>query len=109
MKYKYNGNGVIFVIKNVDEILETAKKIEESSYNFYTNAQKIVPLPYLQDQLKELAEMEMEHRKKIEALIEKGSEAVAKGIVVERIQDMKLSDYLMPSRIDSKRIIRISL
>ncbi len=90
------------MIKNVGEILETAKRIEESSYNFYTNAQKVVSLPYLVDQLKELAEMEIDHKKKIEALMEKGAEVVAKGIVIERIQDMKLSDYLMPSKIDSK-------
>ncbi len=90
------------MIKNVDEILETAKRVEESSYNFYMNAQKIVSLPYLKDQLKELAEMEIDHRKKIEDLIEKGPEVVAKSIVIERIQDMKLSDYLMPSHIDSK-------
>ncbi len=94
--------GVFLVVKNVDEILETAKRIEESSYNFYTNAQKIVPLPYLKDQLKELAEMEIDHRKKIEALIEEGPEKVAKDIIIERIQDMKLSDYLMPSKINSK-------
>ncbi len=90
------------MINDVNEILETAKRIEESSYNFYTNAQKVVSLPYLRDQLKELAEMEIDHRKKIEDLMEKGAEVVAQGIVIKRVQDMKLSDYLMPSKIEPK-------
>ncbi len=94
------------MLKSVDEVLETARKIEESSYNFYTNAQKFVSQPHLKEELKALAEQEVEHKKRIEEMISKGVEEVAKGLVIEKIQDMKLGDYLLPSKIDSKATIQ---
>jgi rubrerythrin len=94
------------MIKSVDEVLETAKRIEESSYNFYTSAQEVVSQPHLKEELKALAEQEVEHKRKIEEMINKGVEEVAKGLVIEKIQDMKLGDYLLPSKIDSKATIQ---
>ncbi|WP_456400270.1 ferritin family protein [Mesoaciditoga sp.] len=94
------------MIKSVDEVLETAKKIEESSYNFYTNAQNFVSQPHLKEELKALAEQEVEHKKRIEEMINRGVDEVAKGLVIDKIQDMKLGDYLLPSKIDSKSNIQ---
>ncbi len=94
------------MLKSVDEILETAKRIEESSYDFYTAAQQVVSQPHLKEELKNLAEQEIGHKKKIEEMISKGVEEIAKEIVIEKIQDMKLGDYLLPSKIDSKATIQ---
>jgi len=94
------------VINNVEEVLETARRIEESSYEFYATAEKMVPSPYLKEQMKDLADQEKVHKQKIEEMIEKGVEEVAKGLIIERVQDMKLGDYLLPSKIDSKANIQ---
>ncbi len=94
------------MLNSIDEILSTAKQIEESSYNFYTKALEIVKTPYLKEQLRDLAEQEIDHRKKIETMMSKGPEEVAKGLKLEHVQDMKLGDYLMPSHIDSKATIQ---
>ncbi|BBJ28695.1 ferritin family protein [Athalassotoga saccharophila] len=94
------------MLKSVEEVLETAKRIEESSYAFYTQAQNVVTLPYLKKELQYLAEQEIDHRKKIEAMMAEGPSKIAKELKIERIQDMKLGDYLMPSHFDPNSTIQ---
>ncbi len=94
------------MLKSVEEVLETAKRIEESSYAFYTKAQEVVTLPYLKKELQYLAEQEIDHRKKIEAMMAEGASKIAKELKIERIQDMKLGDYLMPSHFDPNSTIQ---
>jgi|UniRef100_A0A7V3RDD6 rubrerythrin len=93
------------MLNTVEEILETAKRIEESSYEFYTQAQRLVSLPYLKEQLKYLADQEIDHKKKIESMIAEGHK-IAEELKIDRIQDMKLGDYLMPSHFDSNSTIQ---
>ncbi len=94
------------MINDVEEILRTAKQIEESSYNFYTTAEEMVSTPHIKEQMRDLADQEKIHKQKIEEIMGKGVEEVTKGLIVEHIQDMKLGDYLLPSRIDSKADIQ---
>ncbi|MGC8662979.1 MAG: ferritin family protein [Thermoplasmata archaeon] len=74
-----------------EELLKKAIDVEEESYKFYKEAEKLARYPNVLEILELLANEELSHKKLLEN-IEKGNE-----IKTEEYLDLKLSDHLIPS------------
>ncbi len=72
-----------------EELIRKAINIEEESYKFYIDAEKLAKYPNVKDLLNMLANEELSHKKLLEN-IEKGNE-----ITYEEYIDLKLSDHLI--------------
>jgi rubrerythrin len=84
----------------VEGIIRRAIRVEEDAYNFYTGASKMVKLPHVQDMLNELAGDEVKHKEKLEGLLAGDTEQVIAAKQSQKIQDLKLADYLVPQPLD---------
>ena len=81
------------------KILEGAIKIEEESYALYIKAQEIATLPSSKSLLSELAEAELNHKKKLLEITEKSASVYWAGVSelgseTGDIEDLKIVDYM---------------
>jgi rubrerythrin len=76
-------------------IIQRAIQIEEDAYSFYTEAGEMVELPHVKDMLSELAGEEVKHKEKLEDLLAGDTEQIIAAGQGQKIQDLKLADYLV--------------
>ncbi len=80
---------------SADEVLDFAIKGEIESYEFYTELAEKVDHPWMREVFSEFAREEVGHRKKLEALKEGKILMHAR----EKIQDLKIADYVIEAEI----------
>jgi rubrerythrin len=90
----------------VEGIIRRAIRVEEDAYNFYTGASKMVKLPHVQDMLNELAGDEVKHKKRLEELLAGDTEQIIAAKQSQKIQDLKLADYLVPQPLDEEATLQ---
>ena len=81
--------------QSIEQILQRAIQFEEQAYDFYVDAIPMVKQPHIQQVLKDMADEEVKHRDRLQALLEGDTETL---ITVEKrgaIQDLKLAEYLV--------------
>jgi rubrerythrin len=82
------------------EIIRWAIRFEEASYNFYTGAKAMVKLSHVKDILNELAGEEVKHKERLEKLLAGDTEQIIAAKPGQKIEDLKLADYLVASPLD---------
>ena len=75
-------------------ILESAIKIEEQSYDLYTKAQEKTKLPSSKALLSELAQAEIQHKKKLLTVMEDPKSVSQLGSPTGRVEDLKIVDFM---------------
>jgi len=90
----------------VEGIIQRAIRFEEDAYNFYTGASEMVKLPHVRDMLNELAGEEVKHKEKLEGLLEGDTEQIVAAKQRQKIQDLKLADYLVAPPLDEGATIQ---
>ena len=89
---------------NLKHILELAIAFEKESYHFYTTLKNRVKEPQVIEILEQLATAELGHRKKLETILHQGiteGQEIFKKLKPREVEDMKLSDYLQPVKLDN--------
>lgn len=90
--------------EDLKHIIELAIAFEKESYHFYTALKKNTKNPQLTEILDQLANAEIGHRRKLENILKRGTvegEKIFRELQPKQVKDMKLSDHLLPARIDS--------
>ncbi len=80
---------------SADEVLDFAIKGEIESYEFYTGLSEKVDRPSMKQVFSEFAREEVGHRQKLEAL----KEGKILMPALEKVQDLKIADYVVESEI----------
>lgn len=75
-------------------ILKAALEIEGQSYALYTMAQKRAKYPSSRKFLAELAQEELEHKKKLSTMMEDEERLSELGERASKVQDLKIVDYM---------------
>jgi len=75
-------------------ILESAIKIEEQSYDLYTKAQEKTKLPSSKALLSELAQAEIQHKKKLLTVMEDPKSVSQLGSPTGRVEDLEIADFM---------------
>jgi rubrerythrin len=90
----------------VEGIIQRAIRFEEDAYNFYTGASEMVKLTHVKDMLNELAGEEVKHKEKLEDLLAGDTEQIVAAKHSQKIQDLKLAEYLVASPLDEDATIQ---
>ena len=90
----------------VEGIIQRAIRFEEDAYTFYTGASEMVKLPHVKDMLNELAGEEVKHKEKLEDLLAGDTEQIVAAKQSQKIQDLKLAEYLVASPLDEDATIQ---
>jgi rubrerythrin len=90
----------------VEGIIQRAIQVEENAYSFYTEASEMVKLPHVRDMLSELAGEEVKHKEKLEELLAGDTEQIVAAQQSQKIQDLKLADYLVAQPLDENATIQ---
>jgi rubrerythrin len=90
----------------VEGIIQRAIQVEEDAYSFYTEASEMVKLPHVKDMLSELAGEEVKHKEKLEELLAGDTEQIVAAGQSQKIEDLKLADYLVASSLDEDATIQ---
>ena len=90
----------------VEGIIRRAIRFEEDAYSFYTGASEMVKLPHVKDILNELAGEEVKHKEKLEELLAGDTEQIVAKKQSQKIQDLKLADYLVASPLDEEATLQ---
>lgn len=78
----------------INKILETATEIEEQSYALYMTAREKAERPSSQKFLKDLAQEEEKHKKKLLAIIKDKAKLTELGKHENKVQDLKIVDFM---------------
>lgn len=87
-------------------IIQRAIQVEENAYSFYTEASEMVKLPHVKDMLNELAGEEVKHKEKLEDLLAGDTEQIIATGQSQKIQDLKLAEYLVAPPLDEDATIQ---
>jgi rubrerythrin len=90
----------------VEGIIQRAIQVEEDACNFYIGASEMVKLPHVKDMLNELAGEEVKHKEKLEKLLAGDIEQVIAAKRSQKIEDLKLADYLVATPLDENATIQ---
>ena len=90
----------------VEGIIQRAIQVEEDAYSFYIGASKMVKREHIQDMLNELAGEEVKHKEKLEELLAGDTEQIVAVKQSQKIQDLKLADYLVASPLDEEATLQ---
>ena len=90
----------------VEGIIRRAIRFEEDAYSFYTGASEMVKLSHVKDILNELAGEEVKHKEKLEELLAGDTEQIVAKKQSQKIQDLKLADYLVASPLDEEATLQ---
>lgn len=90
----------------VEGIIRRAIQVEEDAYSFYTGASEMVKLPHVKDMLNDLAGEEVKHKEKLESLLAGDIEQIVAAEKSQKIQDLRLADYLVASPLDKNATIQ---
>ncbi len=80
---------------SIEQILQRAIHFEEQARDFYVGAVDMVKQPHIKEALQDLAAEEAKHKEKLEALLAGDTKALISAQKRDRIQDLKLADYLV--------------
>jgi len=78
----------------IAKILETATEVEEQSYALYMTAQEKAQHPSSRKFLKELAQEEERHKKKLQAMIKDNKKLAQLGARRYKVEDLKIVDFM---------------
>ena len=87
---------------NIQSILNRAIRFEEDSYNLYHSAMSKVKNPQTQEWLKELADWELGHKAKLQALLKGDLSWSIRKSRREDVKDLKIGDYLVAPALGEK-------
>ena len=87
-------------------IIQRAIQVEENAYSFYTGVSEMVKLPHVKDMLNELAGEEVKHKEKLEDLLAGDTEQIIATGQSQKIQDLKLAEYLVAPPLDEDATIQ---
>jgi rubrerythrin len=90
----------------VEGIIQRAIQFEQDAYDFYTGASGMVKLPHVKDMLNELAGDEVKHKEKLEGLLAGDTEQIVAAQQSQKIQDLKLADYLVAQPLNEDATIQ---
>lgn len=90
----------------VEGIIQRAIQVEEDAYRFYTTVSEMVELPHVKDMLNELASEEVKHKEKLEELLAGDTGQIIAAQQSQKIQDLKLADYLVAPPLDADATIQ---
>ena len=90
----------------VEGIIQQAIRFEEDAYDFYTGTSETAKLPHVKDMLNELAGEEVKHKEKLEGLLAGDTEQIVAAEQRQKIQDLKLADYLVAPPLDEDATIQ---
>jgi rubrerythrin len=90
----------------VEGIIQRAIQFEQDAYDFYTGASEMVKLPHVKDMLNELAGDEVKHKEKLEGLLAGDAEQIVAAQQSQKIQDLKLADYLVAQPLNEDATIQ---
>ena len=90
----------------VEGIIQRAIRFEEDAYDFYTGASRMVKFPHVKDMLNELAGEEVKHKERLEDLLAGDTEQIIAEKQSQKIQDLKLAEYLVASPLDEDATIQ---
>lgn len=87
----------------LEEILRQAIRFEEESYSMYSNAGRITQIADARAMLEDLANQELGHKAKLQAMQKKGVASLAPLVKTSEAQDLRLADYLqIPDQLDEE-------
>lgn len=87
----------------LEEVLRQAIRFEEESYDLYSNAAHKTNLSDARAMLEDLAQQELEHKRRLQKLREEGLTEIAAGVDTAQATDLKLAEYLQaPSELDEE-------
>jgi rubrerythrin len=84
----------------LEQILDQAIRFEEDAFQFYTKAQAMVKRSHIKSALQDLAQQEVKHKQKLQALREGNTEAIIATPRQGKIEDLKLAEYLVSRPLD---------
>jgi rubrerythrin len=85
----------------INKILETATEIEEQSYALYMTTREKTERPSSQKFLKELAQEEEKHKKKLLAIIKDKAKLTELGKHENKVQNLKIVDFMEDTPLSS--------
>lgn len=85
----------------IEQILRQAIRFEESAYAFYTSAVEMVERPHIREVLLDMANQEVKHKERLQALLDGDTERIIAVRKRGQIQDLKLAEYLVPRELDA--------
>lgn len=85
----------------IEQILQQAIRFEENAYEFYTAAIEMVERPHIREVLVELANQEVTHKERLQALLDGDTERIISVRKRGQIEDLKLAEYLVPGQLDA--------
>ena len=84
--------------QGVEQIIKQAIRFEKDAYAFYIRALGMVKQPHIKDTLQDLADQEVEHKEKLQKLLEGDLDSIL--AVKRKIQDLGLAEYLVFPTLD---------
>ena len=85
----------------IEQILEQAIRFEENAYEFYTGAVEMVERPHIREALVDMANEEVKHKERLQALLDGDTERIMAVRKQGQIEDLKLAEYLVPRQLDA--------
>jgi rubrerythrin len=85
----------------IEQILEQAIRFEENAYEFYTGAVEMVEWPHIREVLVNMANEEVKHKERLQALLEGDTERIISVRKRGQIADLKLAEYLVPRQLEA--------
>ncbi len=85
---------------NIEGIIRTAIVREQEAYDLYTNAKGMITDAPATGMLEELAQQELGHKAKLEAMLEGDVDKIIARDSYSRYTDLKIGDYLAPAKLE---------
>lgn len=86
----------------IEQILQQAIRFEENAYAFYMGAIEMVERPHIREVLVDMANQEVNHKERLQALLDGDTERIISVRKRGQIQDLKLAEYLIPRELDAE-------
>ena len=86
----------------IEQVLQQAIRFEQDAYEFYTGAVARVERPHIKQALMDLADEEVKHKERLEALLAGDTTRIIAVRKRGQVEDLKLAEYLVPRPLDPK-------
>jgi len=93
--------------QGVEQIIKQAIRFEKDAYAFYIRALGMVKQPHIKDTLQDLADQEVEHKEKLQKLLEGDLDSIL--AVKRKIQDLGLAEYLVFPTLDQDATFQVAM
>lgn len=85
----------------IEQILWQAIRFEENAYAFYMRAIEMVERPHIREVLVDMANQEVKHKERLQALLDGDTERIISVRKRGQIEDLKLAEYLVSRELDA--------